>query len=125
MKSDWFSCDGSGVQVFRCSGVQVEEADTNVSAVGMEFPASSKVKSAFADSELNSKLRLSRRSLLMGGALAAVGWTSREVSALADLAVNPNKHAPAGDVLVTIFLRGGADGLNVVPPYAEDEYHRA
>lgn len=28
------------------------------------------------------------------------------------------------DTLVVVFLRGGADGLNVVPPYADDDYHR-
>jgi uncharacterized protein (DUF1501 family) len=30
-----------------------------------------------------------------------------------------------GDVLVCIFLRGGADGLNLIVPYAEDAYYAA
>jgi uncharacterized protein (DUF1501 family) len=30
-----------------------------------------------------------------------------------------------GDVLVVVFLRGGADGLNLVVPYADDSYYRA
>ena len=30
-----------------------------------------------------------------------------------------------GPVFVSIFLRGGADGLNIVAPYAEDRYHSA
>lgn len=29
------------------------------------------------------------------------------------------------NVLVVIFLRGGADGLNMVAPYAEDDYYKA
>jgi uncharacterized protein (DUF1501 family) len=31
---------------------------------------------------------------------------------------------PRGDVLVTLFLRGGADGLHLVPPYADPAYHQ-
>ena len=35
-------------------------------------------------------------------------------------------HSPDGDrVLVTVFLRGGADGLALVPPVGDDDYHRA
>ena len=32
------------------------------------------------------------------------------------------EHGPAGDVLVLIFLRGGMDGLHVVPPHADPSY---
>jgi uncharacterized protein (DUF1501 family) len=32
--------------------------------------------------------------------------------------------APCGDTLVVIFLRGAADGLNMVVPHGEEEYHR-
>lgn len=32
---------------------------------------------------------------------------------------------PAGDVLISIFLRGGADSLNMIVPYAEDAYYDA
>jgi uncharacterized protein (DUF1501 family) len=28
-------------------------------------------------------------------------------------------------VLVSVFLRGGADGLHLVPPVADDAYHRS
>ncbi|MBI5366781.1 MAG: DUF1501 domain-containing protein [Planctomycetes bacterium] len=31
---------------------------------------------------------------------------------------------PRADVLVTVFLRGGADGLNLVVPHADDTYYR-
>ncbi|MBI3269688.1 MAG: DUF1501 domain-containing protein [Planctomycetes bacterium] len=32
---------------------------------------------------------------------------------------------PSGDVLVTVFLRGGADGLNIVVPHTDEAYYRA
>ncbi|MCI0340511.1 MAG: DUF1501 domain-containing protein [Planctomycetales bacterium] len=32
--------------------------------------------------------------------------------------------APRRDVLVVVYLRGGADGLTLVPPHVEAEYHR-
>jgi len=53
--------------------------------------------------------KVSRRQLLRG--------------ALTDVALNPSKET-ARDILVTVFMRGGADGLNIVVPYAEDAYHR-
>jgi uncharacterized protein (DUF1501 family) len=31
---------------------------------------------------------------------------------------------PKGDILISIFLRGGADALNMVVPYAEDAYYQ-
>jgi len=61
----------------------------------------------------------------MGAGLAAVGWTASKASALADVAVTPPGQETSGDILVTLFLRGGADGLSIVVPYAEDAYHRA
>ena len=33
--------------------------------------------------------------------------------------------APRDRTLVVIFLRGGADGLTLVAPVADDTYHRA
>lgn len=100
MKTDWWSCDGAG---------HASKSATPSHRLTASHPG---------------PLALTRRSLLMGGTLAAVGWASNGVSALADLAINPGNNEPAGDVLVTIFLRGGADGLNIVPPYGEDAYHR-
>jgi uncharacterized protein (DUF1501 family) len=32
---------------------------------------------------------------------------------------------PRGDVLISVFLRGGADALNMIIPYAEDTYYTA
>ncbi|NOK61472.1 MAG: putative conserved protein, DUF1501 family [Chloroflexi bacterium AL-W] len=40
------------------------------------------------------------------------------------MAFAPKHTAPRGDVLVCIFLRGAADGLNIVVPHGEDEYYR-
>jgi uncharacterized protein (DUF1501 family) len=31
----------------------------------------------------------------------------------------------SGDVIVTIFLRGGADGLNIIAPFGDDNYYHA
>ncbi len=68
---------------------------------------------------------VSRREMLhRGAALATLSgahmllprWMPR-------LAFSPRYQAPRGDVLVCIFLRGGADGLNIVVPHGEDTYY--
>ncbi len=41
------------------------------------------------------------------------------------LAFAPGGSPPSGHVLVQVFLRGGADGLSLVPPHADDGYYRA
>jgi uncharacterized protein (DUF1501 family) len=64
----------------------------------------------------------SRRDVVVGALSAALAlWASR--SALADITVNPKSET--GDVLVTLFLRGGMDGLSLVVPYGDDDYYRA
>ena len=57
---------------------------------------------------------------LIGGALAAaiVAWAGR--SALAQLTVGKTHRKP----IVTIFLRGGMDGLTALAPIGDDEYHK-
>ena len=40
------------------------------------------------------------------------------------LSFTPAQTAPRGDTLVVVFLRDAADGLNMVVPHAEYEYHR-
>ena len=65
--------------------------------------------------------------MLAGATLAAAGVTGgvgRGLSALASVTVGPNPHKTGGDALVVVFLRGGADGLNIVIPHADDHYHR-
>jgi uncharacterized protein (DUF1501 family) len=72
-------------------------------------------------------LNLSRRTFLrqsaaLGGLSAAMaalpGWMPR-------LAFAPRYRNPAGDVLVVIFLRGGADGLNMIVPHGDAHYYTA
>jgi len=67
--------------------------------------------------------RLSRRGFLMGaGALAAAAawpaWLPRVV-----LARDHNSNQR--DVVVSIFLRGGADGLTICPPWGDPAYYAA
>ncbi|HET6381821.1 MAG TPA: DUF1501 domain-containing protein [Armatimonadota bacterium] len=64
-----------------------------------------------------------RRGFLVGGALSLVGWAAGTKSALGSVSVQTGRRPPNGDVLVSIFLRGGADGLSLVVPYADDDYY--
>lgn len=41
------------------------------------------------------------------------------------LAFSPRHQAPRGDVLLCIFLRGGADAMNMIVPHGEDAYYAA
>jgi|CXWL01.1.fsa_nt_gi uncharacterized protein (DUF1501 family) len=64
--------------------------------------------------------RLSRRSFLGAAAgavtsLALPAWLPRVAFAASD--------DSSRDVLVSIFLRGGADGLTLVPPHGDDAYY--
>ncbi|NQS92566.1 MAG: DUF1501 domain-containing protein [Chloroflexi bacterium] len=47
------------------------------------------------------------------------GYTSNK-----RLSFAPRNTAPRGDTLVVVFLRGAADGLNIIIPHAEEAYHR-
>jgi uncharacterized protein (DUF1501 family) len=61
---------------------------------------------------------LTRRGLLRSigiGSLALPAWFPRLA-----FAATP---APERDILICVFLRGGADGLNIVVPFAEDRYY--
>ena len=58
------------------------------------------------------------------GAAAAEAALPRNYSSLTRLSFAPNNSAPRGDTLVVVFLRGAADGLNMVIPHADEEYHR-
>ena len=88
MKQDWWSCDGGGY-----------EGDTG------SAPAAS-------ESRRPVSVPVSRRGLLLGSVLGAVAWATGGRTALADVAVAPGR--PGGNVLVTLFLRGGADGLRLI-----------
>jgi len=70
---------------------------------------------------------VTRRQILAGAALAAVAGAAagmRPRSALTNVTLSSRPHNADIDSLVVIFLRGGADGLNIVPPYFEDQYYR-
>jgi len=73
--------------------------------------------------EIARSNQTSRRALLLGAGLALATWKGTR-SALADVAISAGKMDRKHDVLVTVFLRGGADGMNMVVPYAEDAYYR-
>jgi len=63
----------------------------------------------------------SRRSFLTSlGALSLPAWFPRLA-----FGAKPEERAATRDVLVCVFQRGGADGLNVVVPHAESAYHDA
>ncbi len=57
-------------------------------------------------------------SALASAQIAWPGWMPR-------LSFAPKNRAPRGDVLVVVFLRGGADGLNIVVPHGENAYYDA
>lgn len=61
--------------------------------------------------------RFSRRTALAG--LGTIGLLGAGVRAAF------GRPAESANHLVVIFLRGGADGLNLVAPYAEDDYYQA
>ncbi len=58
------------------------------------------------------------------GAAAARAALPRNYSPFTRLSFAPLNSAPRGDTLVVVFLRGAADGLNMVIPHADEEYHR-
>jgi uncharacterized protein (DUF1501 family) len=55
---------------------------------------------------------------LAGAQLAWPSWMPR-------LAFAPKNSAQRGDTLVCVFMRGAADGLNIIVPYTEDAYYKA
>src|SRR5687768_7978391 len=60
---------------------------------------------------------LSRRRLLgLGHLPASTRGVGRQM-------VFNRREGPTGDVLVCLFLRGGADGLHLVAPYGDRGYH--
>lgn len=73
-------------------------------------------------------MKLTRRQILTGAALAAAAGgangVGRQVSALASVTVGPRGERKGCDTLVALFLRGGADGLNIVVPHGDDDYYR-
>jgi uncharacterized protein (DUF1501 family) len=71
--------------------------------------------------------KMTRRQMLTGATLAAAAGAASGVngslSALASVTVGPHARRVGGDALVVLFLRGGADGLNIVVPYGDSDYY--
>ena len=65
---------------------------------------------------LNRRIFLRNSALAMAGIGAAPRWLERAAFAASDV--------PKKKVLVTIFQRGAADGLNIVAPHGEAEYYK-
>lgn len=70
-------------------------------------------------------LRLSRRRFLSGGLQTAAALALQGVwpAWLPQIALADPHVGPRGDTLVCLFLRGGADGLNIVVPHGEEAYY--
>jgi uncharacterized protein (DUF1501 family) len=68
--------------------------------------------------------RNTRREILTGALLAAAAGAASSSSCLAAISLRPGQKERKHDTLIVVFLRGGADGLNIVPPYFEDDYYR-
>src|SRR5260221_13652231 len=64
---------------------------------------------------------LNRSMALSALAAAQISWPQW----MPRLAFASPTRGPRGDVLVCIFLRGGADGLNVIVPHGEAAYYAA
>ncbi len=73
-------------------------------------------------------MKITRRQVLTGATLAAAAGAAngvgRGLSALASVTVGPRAQQVGGNALVVLFLRGGADGLNIIVPHGDDDYHR-
>jgi uncharacterized protein (DUF1501 family) len=69
-------------------------------------------------------MQTTRRGLLAMGAFSALGWAAGGHGALGSVSITPNRHGPAGDVLISVFLRGGVDGLSMIVPHGDDDYYK-
>jgi uncharacterized protein (DUF1501 family) len=69
-----------------------------------------------------SRREMLNRSLALSAlATAQLSWPDW----MPRYAFAPANRAPRGDVLICVFLRGGADGLNVIVPHGDDAYYTA
>ncbi|HVO41927.1 MAG TPA: DUF1501 domain-containing protein [Aggregatilineales bacterium] len=70
---------------------------------------------------MNRRDMMNRTLALSALAAAQIGWPGW----MPRLAFADTNRGPRGDVLVIVFLRGGADGLNVVVPHGDKSYYDA
>ncbi len=66
-------------------------------------------------------MQFTRRAFLKSGGVAMLGFGALPSFLTRAIAATP---MPNGKILVVIFQRGAADGLNVVVPFAEPDYYR-
>ena len=66
-------------------------------------------------------MQLTRRVFLKSGGAAMLGFGALPSFLTRAIAATP---IPNGKILIVIFQRGAADGLNVVVPFAERDYYR-
>ena len=66
-------------------------------------------------------MKLTRRAFLKGGGVAMVGFGALPSFLTRAIAATP---MPNGKILVVLFQRGAADGLNIVVPFAEPNYYQ-
>ncbi len=66
--------------------------------------------------EIKRRDILKKSGVLALGMLAYPAWMPR-------IALRSNDAPPAGDILVAIFMRGGADGLNILVPHGDRNYY--
>ncbi|MBK8025523.1 MAG: DUF1501 domain-containing protein [Chloroflexi bacterium] len=76
---------------------------------------------------MTKPVTLSRRQMMRG--TAAMAGAAAAQSALPAwmprYAFAPHHQGTRGDVLISVFLRGGADSLNIVVPHGEEAYYTA
>ncbi|GAB5491244.1 MAG: DUF1501 domain-containing protein [Phototrophicaceae bacterium] len=66
-----------------------------------------------------------RRSFLKSIGILGGGLVLREIIPSWMPRLSFAQDGVSGDVIVTIFLRGGADALNIIAPFADEDYYRA
>src|SRR5262249_12620546 len=70
---------------------------------------------------------VSRRGFLLNGLKSVGAALGGEIFTLPVWAprvtLAPPHVGPRGDALIVVFLRGGADGLNIVVPHGDDAYY--
>jgi uncharacterized protein (DUF1501 family) len=69
--------------------------------------------------------KLSRRNFLKSAGILGAGLFAREIYPAWMPRLAFAQDGVQGDVLVCIFLRGGADALNIIAPFGDDAYYRA